>query len=225
MRAPVARHTLIAAAVAMVVVVLGGLVLATRPNPDAPQGAHPASTSDHPDPVTGSSEIAKSGADVPSATAAAAAAVRSSGAVATAGPLTRRDLVLAMATDEYGPRLEDAVNRDIDELVVGLGERGLGPGDLLWAEYPLTATATLDGHGRADVRVWSVLVIGVEGGSVARQLWRTSDITLDWDGDTWRVADWTTTAGPSPALSGEADVATVAAVDTTTRWDAVGVGS
>ncbi len=213
-----------AAVVLMVMAVIAGLVLAARPGHEETRGSSPVT-------VVGSAPggdhaglVVVGVLDESSAADAASGFVRSTGEAAVAGPLTRRDVLLSIATEEYGPQLVESVNRDLDDLLAALGERGLTSEDLLWAEFPLTVSATLDRDGHANVQVWSVLVLGVDGGSVARQLWRTSNLILEADRNTWKVAGWTTTTGPSPVLSGEADVATVAAVDEKAGWTRAGGG-
>lgn len=162
--------------------------------------------------------------DTAGAEAAAAAFVESSGRVATVGPLTRRDVILMMATARYGPVLVEATNRQLDDLLFALGERGLTPAGLVWNEYALTVTSAQHEPDRVEVRVWSVLVMGADGGSVARQVWRTSTITLDWaDGD-WKVDRWITEPGPLPAPPPEAASSSVAGIAEVTSWRSASSG-
>jgi hypothetical protein len=154
------------------------------------------------------------------AEAAAAAFVDSSGTVATAGPLVRRDAVLTLATRGYGPALVEATDRQVDDLVFSLGQRQVRPADLVWREHALTVTSDVQSDDAVEVRVWSVLVVAVRGGSVPRQVWRTSTMAMRWvDGD-WKVDRWSTDPGPFPAPPTEADVSSVDAVAAVASWRA-----
>ena len=94
---------------------------------------------------------------------AASAFVRATSLVARSGPLTRRDVVLTLATTASGPALVSSVNDELDGLTVGAEGRSVSPGELMWAEYPLTVTSAMTsdtdrrgagvvGHGRRDPR-------------------------------------------------------------------------
>jgi hypothetical protein len=152
------------------------------------------------------------------AEAAAAAFVRSTGPIVKAGPLERRDMIVAIATDDYGPTLLRDVEHTVDRLALPLENHGLVTSDLLWSELALTTSSEVYSADVVDVSVWSVVLIGVDGGDVARQLWRTSTIQLRWvDGD-WKVADWTTSEGPTPASVALASASPVDDVRSSSSW-------
>jgi len=162
--------------------------------------------------------------DQPGAEAAAAGWVRSTGVVARSGPLRRRDALLTIATSAFGPTLVRDVNDQLDGLTVGTDGRGVPPEQLVWHEYPLTVTSTMASPDTVTVRVWSVVVIGVDGGSVARELWRTSTLTLVVENGDWKVADWTDERGPSPVALSDTDLASVDDVGAVAGWAAPGSG-
>ena len=163
--------------------------------------------------------------DQTGAEAAAGAYVRSTSLIARSGPLTRRDAVLTMATSSYGPEMVAAVNRELDGLTVGTEGRAVAPAELVWSEYPLRLTSTMTSATSAQVRVWSVLIVGIKGGSVARQVWRTSTLTLEVERGDWKVADWVDATGPSPVALNDTDIASVADLNEVTSWATVGDGS
>ncbi len=152
------------------------------------------------------------------AEAASAAYVEASGLVATDGPLARRDVVLALATPDYGPSLVDSTNRELDDLFFSMGERGLNRADLIWSEHALTLHSTVRSDNEIEVQVWSVLVLAARGGSVSRQIWRTSTLDLRWVNDDWKVDRWSTDPGPLPAPPAEIDTASVTAIAEVTSW-------
>ena len=75
-----------------------------------------------------------------SAEDAAVTAVRATDRITEAGPLARRDLILTIATDEYGPTLAAETNQRIADLSFAVAGSGAGPADLTWGEYPLMFT-------------------------------------------------------------------------------------
>jgi hypothetical protein len=152
------------------------------------------------------------------AQSAAAAFVESSGLAATAGPLSRRDVVLALATPAYGPALVAATDQQLDDLLFALGQSGVSPSELIWSEHALTAHSDVRTADEIDVQVWSVLVLAARTGSTPRQIWRTSTLTLRWIGGDWRVDRWSTALGPLPAPPAEVDVSSVAAVGEVVAW-------
>ncbi len=152
------------------------------------------------------------------AQSAAAAFVESSGLAATTGPLSRRDVILALATPAYGPALVAATDQQLDDLLFALGQRGVSPSDLIWSEHALTVHSDVRTADEIDVQVWSVLVLAARTGSAPRQIWRTSTLTLRWIRSDWRVDRWSTAPGPLPAPPAEVDVSSVAAVGEVAAW-------
>ena len=130
-----------------------------------------------------------------------------------------------MATSSFGPDLVSAVNDQLAGLTVGTDNRAVAPSELVWHEFPLTVTSTMDSATTARVRVWSVLVVGIDGGSIARQVWRTSTLTLEVERGDWKVAEWTDKPGPSPVALNDTDLASVADLDQVASWPPVGVGA
>ena len=219
---------LVVAVIALVVVVALGFALAARPDLEPPPPVSLAEARP-PDAVQVSGPIGPAGHgaggipvgwrhDRAGAEAAAAAYVESSELVATAGPLARRDVVLAIATADYGPSLVEATNRQLDDLVFALGERGLSPADLVWREYALSVSPEQPSADRCVVRVWSVLVVGTKGGTTARQVWRTSTLDLAWMDQDWKVQRWTTSPGPLPAPPPEAGASSLTELSDTVTW-------
>lgn len=147
--------------------------------------------------------------DEAGATAAAVAYVTATEAVATAGPLERNDLIRAFCTEAFAPSLVASTNRELDEVLFALGGRGFSPSDLTWYEFPLTAKASVVTDASASVEVWSVSVISVDGGSVARQVWHAETVSLVWQDDDWKVAGWESSPGPTPGLGGEVELSSV----------------
>jgi hypothetical protein len=156
--------------------------------------------------------------DVAGAEAAAAGYVSVTGAVARSGPLARRDMLNALASRRYGPVLVDKVNGDLNELLFQLGERGANTVEMVWVEYPLAVRSEASGPDAVRVWVWSVTVFAVRSGSVPRQLWRTSALSLVWEQGDWKVDRWEAREGPTPAPPTEAAASSVAAVSDVAGW-------
>lgn len=152
------------------------------------------------------------------AEAAAVAYVEATDLVAHAGPLGRRDIVLTMATPAFGPTLLDTTNRQLDDLLFALGARGVAASSLVWSEHALTVTTAAEAPDVCEVRVWSVLVLAVLGGSTPRQVWRTSNLTLRWVNGDWKVDRWATTPGPLPAPPSEAEIGATSSIAEVTGW-------
>jgi hypothetical protein len=158
--------------------------------------------------------------DSEGARAAAVAAVSVTGEIATAGFITRDDLIESMASSAYAPELAALSSRQLEELSVELGEAGAAPSQLVWSEIPLRARTVSADARSAYVDVWSVLVIGVAGVGAPRQVWRTVTVEVVWERDDWRIDGWATAAGPTPALASAAEVATVDDTATVLAWPA-----
>jgi hypothetical protein len=157
--------------------------------------------------------------DETGATAAALGYVTASASVAKAGPLSRRDMVLAIATRAYGETLAGEVNTQLEDLFSSTGQQRIDASSLVWAEFPLSSRTTTASGDRANVDVWSVLVFAPSStASVVRQLWRTSTLSLVWEAGDWKVDQWTSVAGPTPAPPTEMNVTRAADVVDEAGW-------
>ncbi len=163
--------------------------------------------------------------DSEGARAAALAAVSLTGAIATAGFITRSDIIGSIATSGYGPRLASVSSGQLAELSVELGDAGVSPTELVWSEIPLTARIVSVDDYRAVVEVWAVLVVGVPGVGAPRQAWRTVTVEVAWERGDWRIDGWDTRPGPTPALAAASVVSSVADIAEVISWPAAGGGA
>ena len=160
--------------------------------------------------------------DADGARDAAVSAVSLTGVIATAGFVTRSDMIDVLASTRFAPALLRASNAQLRDVLGDLGATGIAPADVVFRELPLTAMvddATLD---RARVRVWSVVVAGAHGRGSPRQLWRTVSIDLVWEADDWRIDAWSATPGPTPALATGAPVAGLDDLAAVAAWPSAG---
>mgnify|MGYP000692800350 CR=1 FL=1 len=163
--------------------------------------------------------------DADGARAAALAAVSLTGEIATAGFITRSDIIDSIATADYGPALASLSSSQLVDLSVELGAVGVSPGELGWSEIPLTArTVSADDH-RAVVEVWAVLVVGVPGVGAPRQAWRTVTVEVAWERADWRIDGWDTQPGPTPALAANSVVSSVEDIADVISWPTASGGA
>jgi len=163
--------------------------------------------------------------DAEGARAAALAAVSLTGEIATAGFITRSDIIGSIATSGYGPALASLSSGQLVELSVELGGVGVSPAELVWSEIPLTARiVSVDDH-RAVVEVWTVLVVGVPHVGSPRQAWRTVTEHLAWERGDWRIDGWDTRPGPTPALAADSVVSTVEDIAEVVSWPTASGGA
>ncbi|MGH9138765.1 MAG: hypothetical protein ACRD0G_17265 [Acidimicrobiales bacterium] len=163
--------------------------------------------------------------DADGARGAAMAAVSLTGKIATAGFITRSDIIGSIATSGYGPALASLSSAQLAELSVELGDAGVSPAELVWSEIPLTARVTSVDEHRAVVEVWAVLVVGVPGVGAPRQAWRTVTVELAWERADWRIDGWDTHPGPTPALAADSVVSSVEDIAEVARWPPAGGGA
>jgi len=152
------------------------------------------------------------------ARAAAVAAVSVSGDIATAGFITRDDLIESIASSDYGEELAALSFRQLEDLSIELGQAGVAPDQLVWSEIPLRARTVSAGDRSAVVEVWSVLVVGVPGVGAPRQVWRTVTVELVWEREDWRIDGWDAAGGPTPALASAAEVSSVDEIAAVVAW-------
>lgn len=158
---------------------------------------------------------------LPDARNAAIAAVAMTDDVFRSGFISRRELIETFATDDFGSTLADQTSQQVTSLLLQLGERDVLPVDVSLVEQPITATVLDESSETASVEVWSVLVVAAEGAGPARQMWRTVTVDLELVEGSWLVDAWTSTLGPTPALSPEADLSGVGEVQAVVAWPQV----
>jgi hypothetical protein len=213
------RRTLIACGVAALVA--GGLLVAQRttapssttPKPTEPTSAAPESTLTVP---------TRPQPDIASAGHAATAAVRMTGKIATAGFISRADLIGAISSTRFAPALAARSAAQLADMTAEVGGAGVSPTDLVWEELPLTSHVTSANETAATVEVWSVLIVGVPDHGAPRQVWRTVTLGLVWERGAWRIDTWDAISGPTPALAATAPISDVAAVRNVLSWPSVG---
>ncbi len=162
--------------------------------------------------------------DAEGARAAALAAVSLTGKIATAGFITRSDIISSIATTGYGPALASLSSGQLAELSVELGGVGKSPSELVWSEIPLTGRNVSVDDRRAVIEVWAVLVVGVPGVGAPRQAWRTVKVEVAWERGDWRIDGWDTRPGPTPALAANSVVSSVEEIAKVLAWPTAGGG-
>lgn len=218
------RRTIVVGGIAVFAVVLVGLRACTGDRGSSPPDATvtPGDTAAAAAPVgpTGTINQVPVGwrDDAAGAQAAAVSAVRTSAAIARAGFISRVDMIETLASERFGTVLAVESSNQLRELLGDLAEQGLTPASVVFHEIPLTARVVGAGDGDAVVDVWSLLLIGVPNGQAPRQLYRTVRVELVWERGGWRVDGWTAAAGPTPALTATAEIATVPELVEVLAW-------
>jgi hypothetical protein len=155
--------------------------------------------------------------DAAGARAAAIAWVALTGDIARAGFITRTDMIRELATAGYAPRLINATEAQLDELLAQAEGQPVLPEQLVWIDTPVTARVVEADEDTARIEVWSAAVVGVPDG-VPQQAWRTVTVDVLWQEDDWRLDHWAATEGPTPALPPEVEIATTESVVATAAW-------
>lgn len=156
--------------------------------------------------------------DAEGARAAALTVVSLTGEIATAGFITRSDIIGSIATSGYGPALASVSSGQLAELSAELGDAGVSLAEMVWSEIPLTARVVSGDEHRAVVEVWAVLLVGVPGVGAPRQAWRTVTVELAWERGDWRINGWDTRPGPTPALAAYSVVSSVEEIAEVVSW-------
>jgi hypothetical protein len=156
----------------------------------------------------------------PSALDVALRAVRLTGDVATAGFISRDDLIDSIASAQFARTMRSTSATQLTEFTTAVGASGVPAADVVWEELPLTARIVESSTTAARITVWSVLVVGVPGHGSARQMWRTSTIGLVNEARGWRVDSWTATPGPTPSPATNGAVSDLPSVVEVLNWPA-----
>ena len=151
---------------------------------------------------------------------AAESVIRQTGDIATAGFITRTDLIRSLATERFGPVLAAESSGQLSEMTETLGAARVAPDEIVWAEYPLASNIVSSAADVVVVEVWAVLVVGVPDAGAPRQVWRTVTATMRWERDAWRIDAWTAEAGPTPALASTSAISSVTDIETVADWTA-----
>lgn len=222
------RRATVLALAAVTVAVAVGLRVASPNRPSAASEPPPATAAPAATAPTGPRAVDGLGVphgwrrDADGAMSAAVAAVRLTGSIARAGFITRSDMIAALATEHFGPTLASESSNQLAEMTTVLGEASVAPGDLVWAELPLTARVISADDNGARVEVWSVLVVGVRDFGAPRQAWRTVIVDLAWEAGDWKVDGWSAQPGPTPLLDATSAIATTDEINEVVEWPAVG---
>jgi hypothetical protein len=151
-------------------------------------------------------------------------AVRLTGDVATAGFISRDDLIDSVASAQFARTMRSTSAIQLTEFTTAVGAAGVPPADVVWEELPLTAQVVAQSDTITRIAVWSVLIVGVPGHGSARQMWRTSTIGLVHEARGWRVDSWTATPGPTPSPAANGAVSDFPAVVEVLNWPTVNAG-
>ena len=215
----------VVAAVVVVAVAVGGLVLprlvgdrssgnrpanAAQPSAAAVLEVDPVSTSSPPATDTAGSSVAvasptASTFGVPvgypqspaGVRASAVAWVSSLGELLRLGPIARDEALRALLSRRaFGETVEE-FRSERDRF---RDQFGRDVSQAVWRDAPLTVQIVSAAATRAEVEVWSVLLFGTTGDRV-EMLWRTHSVTLVWEDEAWRVDDVVRRDGPTPVLA------------------------
>ena len=153
--------------------------------------------------------------------AAAVAAVAMTGEVATAGFISRRELIESFSTPRFGPELADRTSEQMTALLLELSERDADPADLSVFEQPLRVRVEDANLTTATVDVWSVLVVAPPGAATARVMWRTVTVELVLVEQRWLVDGWESIPGPTPMVGSETVISSAADIAEVLSWTPV----
>ena len=207
------RRSGIAIGVLLALLVAGLIVLRFR-------GAEPETPHPGEDAAPGSVQQAGEtvGEDPNPPEAAAVAAVAMTGEVASAGFISRRELIESFSTPRFGPELADRTSEQMTALLLELSERDADLADLSVFEQPLRVLVKDASQTTATVDVWSVLVVAPPGAATARVMWRTVTVELVLVGQTWLVDGWGSTPGPTPMVGSESAISSADDIAEVLSW-------
>ena len=119
------------------------------------------------------------------------------------------DAVAEEATVAFAT-LDDVVNR----------ARATTPDARLFLrEVPMAYTVSRFTDTRAQVEIWSVGIVIVEGATQATEVWSTNTVELVWEDGDWKVWSWARRAGPQPSLAPAAAAPATEVLDAIEGWE------
>lgn len=90
---------------------------------------------------------------------------------------------------------------------------------LFLREVPMAYTVSRFTDDRAQVAVWSIGIIIIEGVTQATEVWSTNTVELVWEGDDWKVWSWNRRPGPQPSLATSTPVPAAQVLDAIQGWE------
>ena len=90
---------------------------------------------------------------------------------------------------------------------------------LFLREVPMAYTVSRFTDTRAQVEVWSVGIVIVEGATQATEVWSTNTVELVWEDGDWKVWSWARRAGPQPSLATTTAVPATQVLDAIDGWE------
>ena len=90
---------------------------------------------------------------------------------------------------------------------------------LFLREVPMAYTVSRLTEDRAQVEVWSLGVIIIEGVTQATEVWSTNTVELVWESGDWKVWSWDRQPGPQPSLATSTPVPAAQVLDAIQGWE------
>jgi len=136
------------------------------------------------------------------------------------GDAERRAALGVIAAEGAGTVVDDATAAFATLDGVVADARAATPGARLFLrEVPMAYTVSRYTDARAQVEVWSVGLVIVEGATQATEVWSTNTVELVWESGDWKVWSWDRRAGPQPSLSPTTATPATEVLDAIDGWE------
>ena len=93
---------------------------------------------------------------------------------------------------------------------------------VLLREVPVAFSVRSSRPERAEVRIWGMSLLLIEGRTQATEVWSTNTFHLSWEGARWRVSGWQRSPGPVPASGLQPPTDPGAVLDAVDGWEGFG---
>lgn len=93
---------------------------------------------------------------------------------------------------------------------------------VLLRSVPVAYDVTAFSPTNAQVEVWTLGLLVVEGETLATEVWSTNRVDLVWEADDWRLLSWSRESGPTPSIASTAPMAPTALLDAVDGWEGYG---
>lgn len=126
-------------------------------------------------------------------------------------PQTRAGMLALVAASDARPELEDRFDHLSQLLATRLDLRPdvvTDPG-FVWRTVPAGWQLRHYSGSEAVVAIWGTGVLVLEGRQLDQPEWQTTEVTLRWERDNWRLVGFRTQDGPTPPSAGSEAVAVV----------------